>query len=263
VSYSKILFIEGDYLAKNNVYGGFTQALFFSGSISIPTFLLDHYTELGMSDREMMLLIHLIAELNAEKTDKLEESIGRKMGINVSEVNRIIMNLQNKGIISLTQDNYNRKKTGIANKYDITGLIDQLFELWGINQFKQITAVENENINKTTANSSQINPQMEIIKVFERELGRPLTEFECEHIEKWVMASYSEELILEALRRGVSAGIRNFRYLDSILREWEKKGIKTLLEVEAEDENFQMRQKNKDKRKKKSVNPSKYDDIYL
>jgi len=168
--------------------------------------------------------------------------------------------------LSLSQDTYNRKKTGIANKYDITGLIDQLFELWGISKFKQITAfetVENEDLIDLTVNSSQIKPQIEIIKIFERELGRPLTEFECEHIEKWFMASYSEELILEALRRGVSAGIRNFRYLDSILREWEKKGIKTLLEVETEDENFQLRQKNKDKRKKKNVSTNKYDDIYL
>ena len=136
-------------MTKNNVYGGFSQALFFSGSVSIPKFLLDHYAELGMSDREMMLLIHLLAELNEKNIDKIEENIGRKMGINISEVNKILINLQHKGILSLSQDTYNRKKTGIANKYDITGLIDQLFELWGISKFKQITAfvtVENEDL---------------------------------------------------------------------------------------------------------------------
>ncbi|NLP44823.1 MAG: DnaD domain protein [Peptococcaceae bacterium] len=249
-------------MTKNNVYGGFSQALFFSGSVSIPKFLLDHYAELGISDREMMLLIHLIAELNAENSDRLEENIGRKMGINISEVKEILVDLQSKGILSSSQEIFNRNKISVNNKYDITGLIDQLFELWGISQFKQITAVKSDDFNKNV-NSSKANPPMEIIEVFERELGRPLSEFECEHIEKWLIASYSEELILEALRRGVSAGIRNFRYLDSILREWEKKGIKTLLEVKAEDENFQSRQKKKDRGKKKNVSPNKYDDIYL
>jgi len=235
-------------MPNNKVHGSFSQALFFSGSVSIPRFLLDHYNELGVSDREMMLIIHLLTE-NSEinNINDLEKRIIKKMGLAESEFNNLILGLKNKGMLAINPG----LKSQNEFYYDIRGLIDQLFEIWGINQYKQIE--------KTVSPSST-----KLTSVFEKELGRPLTGFECEHIQKWLLA-YNEELVIEALRRGVSAGIRNFRYLDSILREWEKKGIKTSLEVEAEDENFQARQTKKGERQRKSkaVPNSKYDDIYL
>ncbi len=249
-------------MSKNKVYEGFLQALFFSGSVSIPRFLLDHYSYLGMTDREMMMVIHIMTEISA-KNDDIDQQIMKKMGITSLEFKNIIENLHAKGLISVKQKS-KRKLIKNTPLYDFGGLIDQLFELWGINQFKEMEASENQEYQKWTANST--NPFLsKLIGVFEQELGRPLTGFECEHIEKWLLASYSEELIVEALRRGVSAGIRSFRYLDSILREWEKKGIQTRLEVEAEDQNFQARQGKKRERQPKPQKSSrnKYDDIYL
>ena len=58
---------------KKNVYGGFAQALFFSGTVSIPRFLLDHYIEIGINEREMLLIIHLLAESNNLNEDNLED----------------------------------------------------------------------------------------------------------------------------------------------------------------------------------------------
>ncbi len=239
-------------MPKNNVYGGFSQALFFSGSVSIPRLLLDHYHDLGISDREMMLVIHILTETTEKKDEKdIPNSITKKMGISSPEFNNLIQSLQSKGLITINADDKN-KKNHHNSYYDLGGLIDQLFELWGINQFKQIEKSGNMEIDS------------KLIAVFEEELGRPLTGFECEHLEKWLLASYSEGLIIEALRRGVSAGIRNFRYLDSILREWEKKGIRTVMEVEAEDQNFQARQTKKGDRQVKPKNTkNKYDDIYI
>jgi len=238
----------------NNLYGGFTQALFFSGSVSVPAFLLNNYHRLGLSDREMMLFIHIIHEASENKDNiDLPKRISKKMGLSLLELNALIDSLQDRGLLKINHDAKNKEPQ--HNFYfDLSGLLDQLIELWGIERFRQIDRTENteEKDNKLTS-------------IFEEELGRPLTAFECEHIEKWLLASYSEELIIEALRRGVSAGIRNFRYLDSILREWEKKGIRTKAEVEAEDQYFQARQAKKQERspKNKPSGKSKYDDIYL
>ncbi|MGI6449624.1 MAG: DnaD domain-containing protein [Desulfitobacteriia bacterium] len=253
-----------DSLSKNSVYEGFAQALFFSGTISIPRFLLDHYSFLGITNQEMMLLIHIINVITENKEqDGIEEYIAAKMGITLSELQTLMQNLQLKGLIAI---NLNAKQITAQNnyKYDLSGLIDQLFELWGINQFKQLEL--GAKINNETPVVNPNNPSyLKLIATFEQELGRPLTGFECEHIQKWLLASYSDELIIEALRRGVSAGIRNFRYLDSILREWEKKGIKTLLEIEAEDKYFQERQEKKGVKSNKTrkSTKNKYDDIYL
>ena len=60
--------------------------------------------------------------------------------------------------------------------------------------------------------------------------------------------------------------IRNFRYLDSILREWEKKGLRTRTEIEAEDAYFQARQEKKTPKQKNAVPKTasnKYDNFYL
>lgn len=252
-------------MAKNNVYEGFSQALFFSGSVSIPRFLLDNYSYLGITDREMMMIIHIITEMSGRnEADNIDEQIIRKMGILPQEFNSIIQDLHTKGLISVGFKS-KRKTSKNSPLYNFSGLIDQLFELWGINQFKQMAASGTQENEKRILNDSTNSSLSKLTTIFEQELGRPLTGFECEHIEKWLLASYSEELIMEALRRGVSAGIRSFRYLDSILREWEKKSIHTRAEVEAEDQNFQARQ---GKKGEKQTKPSKgaknkYDDIYL
>jgi DNA replication protein len=68
-----------------------------------------------------------------------------------------------------------------------------------------------------------------------------------------------------ALRKGVEGGTRVFRYLDSILREWEKKGLRTAAEIEAEDERFRQANSGGKKRRtgKKAADLNKYDDLYL
>jgi len=246
-------------LHKKNVYGGFSQALFFSGTVSIPRFLLDHYVEIGINEREMLFIIHLLAEPNNQSEDIFPNIIER-MGISQQEFTVVIQSLKKKNL--LTINDYKNKTA--TNKFDLSGLIDQLFELWGIYQFKQMEASDDNDNNKKSSHINTDNSLQKLTTLFESELGRPLTGLECEHIGKWLMASYSEELIIEALRRGVSAGIRSFRYLDTILREWEKKGIQTRMEVEAEDQHFQSRQQKKSEKQKKSNTPkNKYDDIYL
>ena len=120
-------------------------------------------------------------------------------------------------------------------------------------------------------NNFVIDQGMEsLIKTFEGEFGRPLTALELENIIKWKDDNFPDELIIEALKRAVSGGIRNFRYIDSIIMEWEKKGIKTIFEAEAENEYFKASklkngQANKSQ-KEKSSTPSdsgKYDKFYL
>ena len=50
---------------------------------------------------------------------------------------------------------------------------------------------------------------------------------EYEHIKDWVTNIKSEELIRAALKEAVMNGVSNFRYIDTILNEWIKKGYKS------------------------------------
>ena len=71
----------------------------------------------------------------------------------------------------------------------------------------------------------------DIYAEFETEFARPITSMEYEIINAWLSNNYSEELIVGALKEAVYNGVRNLRYIDKILYEWNKKGFKTMQDV--------------------------------
>jgi|SRR5680860_97038 len=252
---------------KVNVYGSFTQALFFSGVVSIPKYLLTHYTKIGLNDHEMLVLIQILCEAESNPYPSIATLAGR-MSASPTNIEEVVGQLVERKLLTIERY-WNPIERKWSNTYSIVKLIDELAELWAIERSQQLDEERTmkQNQSSTQSISTPINPIMEnLVHVFEQELGRLLTHLECENIDRWLSSHFSEELIIEALRRGVSAGIRNFRYLDSILREWEKKGLRTRAEIEAEDAYFQSRQ---DKKSTKAKNlapktaPNKYDNFYL
>jgi len=75
---------------------------------------------------------------------------------------------------------------------------------------------------------------------FEQELGRPLSPMEAERIMNWEK-EYASELVIESLKRAVAQGKTNMRYVESILSNWKKNNIRTLLEVKRQDKEFEER----------------------
>lgn len=73
--------------------------------------------------------------------------------------------------------------------------------------------------------------KVDIFRTFEKELGRTISPMELEIINGWLDSNYSEELVLGALREAIYNGVHNFRYIDKILYEWDKKGFKTMDDV--------------------------------
>ena len=77
----------------------------------------------------------------------------------------------------------------------------------------------------------------DIFSTFEKEFRRPLSGSEFEVIKTWIEKMYDEDLILTALKEAVYNGATSIRYIDTILYEWSKKGIKTEEDVEAHMKN--------------------------
>lgn len=78
----------------------------------------------------------------------------------------------------------------------------------------------------------QEEAKKDIYSIFETEFGRPISSMEYEIIQAWIEKGFSEELILGALKEAVYNGVNNLRYIDKILYEWQKKGYKTMKEVQ-------------------------------
>lgn len=67
--------------------------------------------------------------------------------------------------------------------------------------------------------------------IFEKEFGRTLSPIEYEIIGSWVESGIPSELIIEALKEATYNGVNNLRYIDKILFEWNKKGIKKASDI--------------------------------
>ena len=100
----------------------------------------------------------------------------------------------------------------------------------------------------------------------EQTWGRPLTGPECENIIQNMNALIAlgcqdpNSIIKEAFKQADLQGVRTMKYIDSILRDWQKRKFITLIQIQKADERFK---EIKDMGKPKVVEPGKYDDIYL
>lgn len=105
----------------------------------------------------------------------------------------------------------------------------------------------------------KINQKIEdnVFALFEKEFARPLSPIEYETITMWLdQDNHSPELIKAALKEAVLSGKLNFRYIDRILFEWKKNGIKTVEEAHQYGEKFRRHQQKpyENKEKKPNVN---------
>ena len=108
----------------------------------------------------------------------------------------------------------------------VTPVKDKISETIDLtNVYRAMVSDININIKKQTTTN--------IYTIFEKEFGRPLSPVEYEIIKAWITSGISEELIKGALKEAVFNNVRNLRYIDKILSEWEKKGFKSVDEVDS------------------------------
>lgn len=75
--------------------------------------------------------------------------------------------------------------------------------------------------------------ETEIYSIFEHEFARTISPMEYEIIHAWLEKGFSEELILGALKEAIYNGVTSLRYIDKILYEWQKKGYKSMKDVQS------------------------------
>lgn len=183
----------------------------------IPSILLKNYRKLNITDSELIVLIYLINSDNSFNP----KQISKDLNFELNELMEIINSLIEKAII----------KIEVINK-KITEEIINLDELYQKIGFVIINDSEKENNN-------------DIFVVFEKEFGRTLSPLDYEIISTW-QKEFSEQLILLALKEAVFNGVNNLRYIDKILHEWNKKGIKNEEDIINERKKFQNKKSNKE-----------------
>ncbi len=99
-------------------------------------------------------------------------------------------------------------------------------EIISLDKFYNSIALKLANQNKKEVSNN-------IYDIFQKELVRSLSPTEYEYINNWLEKGLSENLIIGALKEAVLSGVKNFRYIDRVLFDWQKKGYRSMNDVEA------------------------------
>lgn len=173
--------------------------------------LLFNYKSLNITDSEFIVLIYLINQSSDIYNPK---QISNDLKLSLNDVLELINLLVEKGIIKIELKKINNIRTEVID-------LESLYE-------KIAFSLEPKEDKKDS----------NIYSIFETEFGRTLSPMEYEIITSWLDNGYTEELIILALKEATYNGVSNLRYIDKIIYEWGKKGIKTKEDVEKNKKQF-------------------------
>lgn len=192
--------------------------------VIIPRIIFNNYKRLNITEEELVILIFIIDLGN--KINYNPDIFVKELNMEKFKVMDILNRLSEKKIITITIEKNENNKTEEFIKLDL--LYSKI-----INLFKE---TQDDNIENT-----------DIFSIFEKEFGRTLSPMEYEIIKGWINDKFSYEIIIEALKEATYNNVNSLSYIDKILYEWNRKGLKTKEDIIKDKNNYRTN-------KKKNVN---------
>ena len=197
-------------------------------SIVIPLYLYKLRDKLNLSMDEFMFIMYLYNEGEFILFDL--NKINQELGIPQNTLMNLIGSLNGKSLIEFKVIDNDK---GVKEEY-----------LSLENFYNKISLLLMDSVeDKKEENDTNI------FSMIEQEFGRTLSPIEYEIVKAWLETNKSVELISLALKESVMNGARNLRYMDTILYNWEKEGLKTKADVE----NHKAKRRKKEENKKVDV----------
>lgn len=173
------------------------KKMFENQLIDIEGLFLLNYKTLNLTENEAMIVLVLLRLEKINQTFITPNTIAQYMSLDEKTIDKLIVGLMNKNILSIHMNSITTKPL--------------------------INAILKMNPTKKEIKEQKVN----LISMFEKEFGRPLTPIEIETIKEWKQCQYDDEMVLKALKEATLSNVRNLRYIDKILVEWAKYGVKT------------------------------------
>lgn len=176
----------------------------------IPEKLLTSYTTLGLLEVDVMLVLQIYRFMHRGKEFPTPKEIASHLSIGEQECAAHLKKLIQKNMLEIKE--LKNKDDQLSEAYSLEPLWEKLFTEETPSQQQQ-----------------QQQEEGDLFVLFEREFGRPISPFEIETINVWLDEDKMRPaLIKAALREAVLMGKLNFKYIDRMLREWQKKGIRSV-----------------------------------
>ena len=185
--------------------------IFKQGNMVIPLYFLQHYKDFKLELEEFIFLMYLYNLGNKFLFDPGKFS--NDLNLDMMEVMGYVGNLTEKHFIRVE---VLKNEKGLM---EVGVFLDDFFN--------KLSLIAIDEVNNTS-NSENSN----IFEIIEKEFGRTLSPMEYEIIKAWLDGGFSEELIKEAIKEATMNNVSNLRYIDKILFEWNKAGVKNSGDVE-------------------------------
>lgn len=173
------------------------------GSITIPFYIVENYQKFNLTLDDFVLLIYLY-NYNTDVYDPT--LISNELNMPLEKVMEVVESLTEKGFINIDV-------TKASN-----GLMEEKINLDNFYKKLEILLMEELTEEEEKDNS--------IYKTIENEFNRKLKPMEQELVIGW-QKDYTDELIKEALKEASLNGSLSLRYIDKVLFDWKKQGVKT------------------------------------
>jgi len=192
--------------------------------IAVPRVLLDNYLRWGLTEQDLLLLIRCLPPLmNRGQVDV--SWLSQEFALQEQDIAVLMQPLLAAGCLEQEGDTYNWHS-----------FFSRIYEDW-LDSLRNVPRPAPVSTKAIRGNGEErIRTLSRLYRLFEAEFGRSLKYSENEKLRKWLDEdSFSEELLVEALHRGVLQGKPNMSYIGSILSSWRQQGLTTLEAIRQQD----------------------------
>ena len=164
--------------------------------------LFDHYSELGMDEQDLVILIKLIYAAETSNKQPSIEALRKGSTLDSREITTIIQHLIQLDLLEL---NVNKDEEGKFTEYmNLDPFYTKLLSLLKQQELKR-------------QNKQEDNQFQQLFTLIEQIFARPLSPYEIETLNQWI-----------ALDEAVGQNKLSFKYMDRILLNWKKNNVKTI-----------------------------------
>lgn len=190
-----------------------------SGQLTLPSALFFHFKSIFKTADDFLVWQFFYLQNTTSLSDLTPSRIATSLDKTVADINRSISNLTSQGLLDVKTIELNHEIEIIFDTSPVFAKLDKLFE-----EDNQVI------IDNKTSDSNRLK---DLVGDFERELGRLLSPFELEDLQKTLQEDQTDpDIVRAALREAVFNGKTSWNYINAILRNWRREGLTTLRQIE-------------------------------
>ncbi|MCI1975517.1 MAG: DnaD domain protein [Limosilactobacillus sp.] len=198
-----------------------------AGETSISNILLHHYHDLGMSTAQLVVYLEFKSYIDRGVIDPDIRQIAHHLQTDENQVfNLLHQMMSNQLVVQQMRKLPDGKEDAF---WDFTPLINKL-------------SAFNEQKSAEQVQKSEGNQRKETFNKIEAEVGRPLSPMEMQIVNDWIDHDHYQASIIDlALKQAVMNNALSLQYIDRILRNWSRQGLKSAHDIREHERQYEER----------------------